>query len=72
MFWSGEKAMELGLIDGIGQVNEILKQRFGKDIKIKEYQQKKKLFDIGNLVGIIFDTLALKIEEKTFFKRFGL
>ena len=41
MFWSGEKALELGLIDGIGQVNQVLKNRFGKDVKIKEYQQKR-------------------------------
>ena len=33
MFWSGQEALELGLIDGIGQVNSILKDRFGNDAK---------------------------------------
>ena len=72
MFWSGEKALELGLIDGIGQVNQILKNRFGKDVKIKEYHQKKKFFDIGNLVNVLLDIILIKIEEKISFKRFGL
>ena len=68
MFWSGEKALELGLIDGIGQVNQILKNRFGKDVKIKEYHQKKKFFDIGNLVNVLLDILIIKIEEKYLLK----
>ena len=28
-FWSGRKALELGLIDGIGHMHEILARRFG-------------------------------------------
>ena len=28
-FWSGRKALELGLIDGLGNVNDILKNKFG-------------------------------------------
>ena len=40
MFWSGQEALELGLIDGIGQVNSILKDRFGNDVKINEVQNK--------------------------------
>jgi len=33
--WSGEKSLELGLVDGIGTKKEILTQKFGKDIKIQ-------------------------------------
>ena len=72
MFWSGQEALELGLIDGIGQVNSILKDRFGNDVKIKEFQNKKRFFDLGNLISITFDVISNKIEEKLIFKKFGL
>ena len=72
MFWSGQEALELGLIDGIGQVNSILKNRFGNDVKIKEFQNKKRFFDLGNLISITFEVISNKIEEKLIFKKFGL
>ena len=72
MFWSGQEALELGLIDGIGQVNSILKDRFGNDVKIKEFQNKKRFFDLGNLISITFEVISNKIEEKMIFKKFGL
>ena len=72
MFWSGQEALELGLIDGIGQVNSILKDRFGNNVKIKEFQNKKRFFDLGNLISITFEIIANKIEEKLIFKKFGL
>tara|TARA_B100001121_G_C18188075_1_gene388854 strand:+ start:76 stop:294 length:219 start_codon:yes stop_codon:yes gene_type:complete len=72
MFWSGQDALELGLIDGIGQVNEVLKDRFGKNVKIKEFQNKKRFFDLGNLISSAFEVISHKIEEKMTFKKFGL
>ena len=72
MFWSGQEALELGLIDGIGQVNSILKDRFGNNVKIKEFQNKKRFFDLGNFISIIFEVISNKIEEKLIFKKFGL
>jgi signal peptide peptidase SppA len=40
-FWSGSKAKELGLIDEVGNANEVLKQRFGEDVVIKKFEKKK-------------------------------
>ena len=40
-FWSGSKAKELGLVDGIGNANEILKEKFGEDITIKQFEKSK-------------------------------
>ena len=31
-FWSGDKARDLGLIDEVGDVNDILREKFGEDI----------------------------------------
>ena len=40
-FWSGTKAKDLGLIDGIGNSFEILKQKFGEDVIIKKFEKSK-------------------------------
>ena len=40
-FWSGRKAKELGLIDGIGNANQILKEKFGEDVIIKKFEKSK-------------------------------
>ena len=44
-FWSGRKAKELGLIDGIGNADQILRDKFGEKIVIKN-EQKKNFFDL--------------------------
>ena len=40
-FWSGRKAKELGLIDGIGNADQILKEKFGDEIVIKKFEKAK-------------------------------
>ena len=35
-FWSGTQAKKLGLVDGIGNAHEILKEKFGEDVVIKK------------------------------------
>ena len=72
MFWSGKEALELGLVDGIGQMNALLKERFGDNVKIKEFHQKKKFFDLGNVISTSFEVIYNKIEEKIFYKKIGL
>ena len=34
-FWAGRQALELGLVDGIGHMHDVLKQKFGKKLVIK-------------------------------------
>ena len=40
-FWSGTQAKNLGLIDGIGNAHEILKDKFGEDVIIKKFEKSK-------------------------------
>jgi len=40
-FWSGRKAKELGLIDGIGNAEQILREKFGEDVQIKRFEKTK-------------------------------
>ena len=71
-FWSGEKSLDLGLIDAFGEMKFILKERFGENIKIREFAPKKKFFGFGSLLSGALDVLIYKVEERISFKRFGL
>jgi signal peptide peptidase SppA len=72
-FWSGSKAKQLGLIDGIGNADEILKEKFGEDVVIKKFGKpkgwlSKKLSgasenQIENILNIL--------EEKSIWQRYG-
>ena len=77
-FWSGKKAMDLGLIDGISDAREILKEKFGTKIKFVEIKAKKKgilkeLLASRSNIGADFAQEAVsKIEERAIYSRFGL
>ncbi len=75
-FWSGKKAAELGLIDEIGDMRSKMKEKFGEKVKFVNIEPKKKGF-IKELLasgfsGNFADNLIEKIEEKSFWNRFGL
>ncbi len=71
-FWSGEKSLELGLIDSFGEMKAVLKDRFGENVKIKEFAPKKKFFGFGSLLSGALDMLINKVEERSSFNKFGL
>jgi hypothetical protein len=50
----------------------ILKERFGDNVKTKEFSPKKKFFGFANLLSGSLDMLIYKIDERSLFKRFGL
>ncbi len=70
-FWSGNKALELGLIDGIGNANDVLREKYGEDIVIKNFEKSKswlarKLSSESNAEKIINT-----IEEKSIWQKYG-
>ncbi len=77
LFWIGQKAVDLGLVDGVGSINQILNQRYGKKVKIKIIDQKKSFIQkklSSFLPGTLIDTdrLIEKFEEKSLWSRYGL
>ena len=69
-FWTGQKAIELGLVDQIGHLDEVIKERFGGTVRIKTYGPKK---GWASRIGVkMLDDAALLAEEKIAFARFGL
>lgn len=69
--WLGRSAVEMGLADGIGHLVPVLKERYGKDVKLRRYGGRKRglLQRIG--MSILGEPLAM-IEERAAFARFGL
>jgi len=71
-FWAGSKAKELGLIDGLGNANEILKEKFGEDVVIKKFEKPKGWFSkkFSSSINQI-DQLANILEERSIWQRYG-
>ena len=72
-FWSGNKAKDLGLIDEIGDANQILREKFGENVIIKKFEKSKgwlskKLSTSTDSV----DQLANILDEKSVWQRYGL
>jgi len=73
-FWTGASALKLGLIDGIGNVDQILKEKFGEDVVIKKFEKQKSWLGqklSASVDGQLSNTLNL-IEEKSVWQKFGL
>ena len=72
-FWSGSKAKDLGLVDGIGDANQILKEKFGEDVVIKKFEKSKgwlskKLSSSNDQI----DQFANILDERSIWQRYGL
>ncbi len=73
-FWTGKSSLKLGLIDGIGNADQILKEKFGDKVIIKNFE-KPKGFIARKLSSSIHDPierLSNIIEEKSMWQKFGL
>ncbi len=71
-FWSGRKAKDLGLIDGIGNAEQILREKFGEDIVVKKFEKSKgwlakKLSSSDEHT----DKLISILEERSIWQRYG-
>ena len=73
-FWTGKTSLNLGLIDGIGNADQILKEKFGEDVIIKKLE-KPKSFIAKKLSASLdnqIDSIANVLEERAQWQKFGL
>ncbi|MEX0284357.1 MAG: S49 family peptidase [Paracoccaceae bacterium] len=68
--WLAAEATDLGLIDGIGHLGPVLRERFGEKVKFKRYGVKRSLWSRFGAQAVQ-DALA-GIEERAAYARFGL
>jgi len=87
LFWSVDKALELGLVDGIGNLHTTLRERFGDDVIIKTVDMAsafslRKLMGgrvqgsidhaAGTAAGAAVERAMTLAEERALWSRYGL
>ena len=72
-FWSGKRSYELGLIDGIGNADKILREKFGEDVIIKKFEKQKGWLS-KKLSGSekYAEFLISDLEERNIWQKYGL
>jgi len=73
-FWTGQTALELGLIDAIGECRQTLLYRFGSETEIMMIEPKRKLlpFGVSGMSSRLVEDAAAVAIERAYFSRFGL
>jgi ClpP class serine protease len=82
-FWTGRKAQELGLIDGLGDMRAVIQDRFGQEVRIMPMGERvgwlrRRLGvrtggEAPDLLGANFAAgLIATLEERFLWSRFGL
>ena len=66
----GQKGVDAGLVDGIGHLVPVMKQRFGDKTHFRRYGQRKSILSRFG-AQIVGDAVA-GIEERAAYARFGL
>lgn len=83
LFWTGKKALELGLVDELGDMRSFLIRRYGPRTRMKLITQRRGLFgqrlgffgigaDAGDIASAASSGLIEAAEEKALWDRFGL
>lgn len=72
-FWSGVRGLELGLVDSLGDLHEVLASRYGKDVELKVIAPRRGLLTLPRLAfgTVISDGLA-QVEDRALWNRLGL
>ena len=73
-FWSGSTSLKLGLIDGIGNAEQILREKFGEDVVIKKLERPKSFIakKLSSSINNQVDSIANILEERAQWQKFGL
>lgn len=75
-FWSGRQALAKGLVDGIGHLHQVLKQRFGEKVVIRSIAAQPgwgiRRLGFGVESAEIVESLIDTVETRALWSRFGL
>lgn len=72
-FWSGLKGLELGLIDGLGDIHEVLRSRYGEKVELVDIAPKRGLFTLPRIgLGAFAGDVVAQVEDRAAWSRFGL
>lgn len=74
-WWTGMRGVELGLVDGIGDLHGTLRQRYGEDIVLKQIAPKRPFFALPRLgfsAQSMVEDVTHSIEDRAWWARLGL
>ena len=76
-FWTGQRALALGLVDGIAEARSKLRERFGQNVKLIAVEAKRSFFRRLGRGGTSgpddwFAGALAAVEERSLWQRFGL
>jgi signal peptide peptidase SppA len=85
LFWTGKKSLDLGLVDGLGDMRTVLKDRFGPKTQLRLITPPRGLFgrrlglfgtfggfSPAELTGAFVEGIAEAAKERALWSRFGL
>jgi len=78
--FTGRRAFELGLIDGIGDLRGVMRQRFGEEVRLRLIEPERRRLSILSFFGRphrpdaadVFAHLLARLEERLIWARLGL
>lgn len=74
--WNGEEAVKMGLIDGVGDMRSVMKEKLGDEVKFKRIEEEKGF--LKGMLGVsgpkasIADDIIKTIETRSEWGKFGL
>ena len=73
-FWTGQRALELGLVDALGECRQVILERFGEDAELMFVEPKRKFlaFGLPNIRSQLVQETADLAIERAHLSRFGL
>lgn len=81
LFWTGMRGLDLGLVDGLGDMRDVLRRRYGPKTRLELVSGARGLFgrrvpgvsvDAGPIAAAAVSGLAETVEEKALWARYGL
>ncbi|WP_182085860.1 S49 family peptidase [Aureimonas sp. ME7] len=78
LFWSGTRGLELGLVDRLGDLRSVVREKYGDKAKLAVIREKRGLFSrrpggaAASLVGAGVEAAFGVAEERAMWARFGL
>jgi signal peptide peptidase SppA len=78
--FTGRRAFELGLIDGIGDLRGVMRQRFGEEVRLRLIEPERRRLSVLWFLGLprrpdtadVFAELLARLEERMIWARLGL
>jgi signal peptide peptidase SppA len=74
-FWTAKRGLEMGLVDGLGELRAMLQARYGAKVHLPVMAPRRRLlsrFGLGGSIESVGPAMMAALEERAHWQRFGL